>query len=332
MSCSARSGPFFEGGKGGVGGREGREVIGPQKDRERERKAGRKCKRGNGGRPRCTMRCSSGSLVPVPQGLHPCPGSCRKLFNGQPCYACYGVEERKPEEVSYAIDLGNAMCVRVIVCCIWGRDGGEGRCRRTGLLRPGDGHGAGACLGIPPITPPETSGGPARCLTPGAGRPCSQEPSRRGCGSHLYDLERPHAPPAVLGPERHAALRRRRAPAGEPTAAEERRGFAAMPTCAPPFSTRNALGPLDEPRARRACLKATPDPAGRCWDRGWASTEVPGPRMWTLRWRRPSAGTCWVSVPAPAGNGKGLGRLQTRAWTAGNERSPALPRRRSCTH
>lgn len=62
---------------------------------------------------RCSISCLSSipppPLLLPPQGAHPCPGSCKKLFEGQTCYTCHYQSERRPQDVSYAIDLGNAV-------------------------------------------------------------------------------------------------------------------------------------------------------------------------------------------------------------------------------
>uniref|UniRef100_A0A1D2A1D0 DNA (cytosine-5-)-methyltransferase n=3 Tax=Auxenochlorella protothecoides TaxID=3075 RepID=A0A1D2A1D0_AUXPR len=47
--------------------------------------------------------------VLLAQGAMGCPGSCKHLFDGQLCYSCYCSSDRSAREVSYAIDLGNAI-------------------------------------------------------------------------------------------------------------------------------------------------------------------------------------------------------------------------------
>ncbi len=49
--------------------------------------------------------------VLLTQGGQECPGACRRLFDGQPCFACHVKEladRPNAHNVSYALDMGNA--------------------------------------------------------------------------------------------------------------------------------------------------------------------------------------------------------------------------------
>ncbi len=59
--------------------------------------------------------------VLLSQGMQPCPGSCKQLFEDNACYECH-LEKLKRrnsnENVSFAIDLGCAMYVVIFVAVL----------------------------------------------------------------------------------------------------------------------------------------------------------------------------------------------------------------------
>lgn len=59
--------------------------------------------------------------VLLSQGMQECPGACKELFEGNPCYSCHKnmLQRRNSNDnVSFAIDLGSAMYVVIAVVCL----------------------------------------------------------------------------------------------------------------------------------------------------------------------------------------------------------------------
>lgn len=62
--------------------------------------------------------------VLLSQGMQSCPGSCKQLFEDNECYECHleTLKQRNSNEnVSFAIDLGCAMYVFIIVAASYAR-------------------------------------------------------------------------------------------------------------------------------------------------------------------------------------------------------------------